>query len=166
MTVRLLTPLLGGNPILAGFTVSNLAFCATLILLYKLAELELANRQTGAADNYLSGVLPGTTFFFSCVYTESMFLMWSVACIYCRTGRRWWLAAAAAGMLASATRNLGVVLWALATWEWLRCQGWRLGRMGGPGQCGRASGPGSRHTGSKASCWLRSRWGCCSTAAS
>ena len=40
--------------------------------------------------------------------------------------RQRWLAAAVAGLLATATRNLGVVLWALVMWEWLRCRGWSL----------------------------------------
>jgi len=132
LVTRLALPLAGGNAVLAGFLVSNLALFGALIFLYKLAELELGeracperSRRDGARRTIAYLAFFPTAFFFSCVYTESLFLLLSVACIYWAR-RRWWLAAAVAGMLAAATRNLGVVLWALATWEWLRCQGWQL----------------------------------------
>ncbi len=34
-----------------------------------------------------------------------------------------------AGFLAAATRNIGVLLWMLVMWEWLRCHGWRITRI-------------------------------------
>lgn len=125
----------------AGFLVSNLAFLVTLIFLYKLAEMELGQRDGGRRTVAYLAFFP-TAFFFSCVYTESLFLLLSIACIYWAR-RRWWLAAAAAGMLAAATRNLGVVLWALATWEWLAARaGSSIGRIAARcgGRCGRSQG--------------------------
>jgi Mannosyltransferase (PIG-V) len=124
MAVKVASSLLAGNAILAGFVVSNLAFVGALVLLYLLTDLELGEHGAGRrAVGYLA-FFP-TAFFLSCVYTESLFLLLSVACVYFAR-RRWWAAAAGAGLLASATRNLGVVLWMLTAWEWLRCQGWRL----------------------------------------
>jgi hypothetical protein len=132
----LLAPLLGGNLILAGFVLSNLAFCLALVFLYRLTELELsdpnastasAGREAARRTIYYVAFFP-TAFFFSTIYTESLFLLLSVATIYFARRRRWVLAAAA-GILAAATRNLGVALWALVMWEWLRCQGWRVTKI-------------------------------------
>jgi hypothetical protein len=125
LAMRLLAPLAGDNLVLAGFLVSNLAFLLALVFLYRLAELELADREAARRTIFYLALFP-TAFFFSAVYTESLFLLLSVATLYFAR-RQQWLAAALAGMLASATRNLGVVLWALVMWEWLRQHGWSLG---------------------------------------
>jgi Gpi18-like mannosyltransferase len=124
--MRITAKFLGGNLILAGFVVSNLAFLAGLIYLFLLTELEL---DTGSAQRvvFYLAIFP-TSFFYSSVYTESVFLLLSVACMY-YARRRAWAAAALFGLLASTTRNLGVLLWGLVLWEWLRVQGWRIAWM-------------------------------------
>lgn len=124
LAMRLLAPLVGENLVLAGFLVSNAAFLLALIFLYRLAELELADRESARRTVFYLALFP-TAFFFSAVYTESLFLSLSVATMYFAR-RQYWLAAALTGMLASATRNLGIVLWAMVTWEWLRRHGWSL----------------------------------------
>jgi hypothetical protein len=124
LAVRLFAPLAGDNPVLSGFMVSNLTFLLALIFLYRLAELELADREAARRTIFYLALFP-TAFFFSAVYTESLFLLLSVATMYFARRQRW-LATALAGVLAAATRNLGVVLWALVMWEWLRCHGWSL----------------------------------------
>jgi hypothetical protein len=133
LVVRLVGPLMGGNLVLAGFVVSNVCFLGGLLFLYQLAQLELSDSGAGSPEAaregarrtlYYLAFFP-TAFFFNAVYTESLFLFLSVATIFFARRRRWALAAIA-GMLASATRNLGVVLWALVMWEWLRCHGWRV----------------------------------------
>jgi hypothetical protein len=136
MSMRLLAPLVGGNLVLAGFLLSNAFFLAALIFLYQLARLEIvdafAASQADASEAarrtvFYLAFFP-TAFFLSAVYTESLFLLLSVATIYFARRRRWVLAALA-GLLAAATRNLGVVLWLLVMWEWLRCHGWRVTRI-------------------------------------
>ncbi|MCS7056273.1 MAG: hypothetical protein NZM18_08915 [Thermoflexales bacterium] len=124
LAMRLLAPLVGENLVLAGFLISNAAFLLALIFLYRLTELELADRASARRTVFYLALFP-TAFFFSAVYTESLFLLLSVATMYFAR-RQYWLAAALTGMLASATRNLGIVLWALVTWEWLRRHGWSL----------------------------------------
>lgn len=131
MTTLMASAFVGGNVILAGFVVSNLALAGALIFLYKLTELELACRESARRAVAYLAFFP-TAFFFSAVYTESLFLLLSLACIYFAR-RRWWLAAAIAGMLAALTRNIGVVLWLPVMWEWLRSQGWRWDRLHAPG---------------------------------
>jgi Gpi18-like mannosyltransferase len=114
---------LGGNMILTGFLVSNLAFLGGLIFLYLLTELELDSDSAKRAIVYLA-FFP-TSFFFSSVYTESLFLCLSIATMYFARKHRW-MTATIFGILAAATRNLGILMWALVLWEWLRVQGWTL----------------------------------------
>ena len=123
LLMRLVGSLFQGNVILAGFIISNLAFFIALIFLYKLTALELDEGSAGRTVLYLA-FFP-TSFFFSSVYTESTFLMFSVAAVYF-SRRHQWVPAALIGMLAAATRNLGILVWALVLWEWLRAQGWSL----------------------------------------
>lgn len=123
LLMRLAAPLVGGHLIWAGFWVSNLAFAGALIVLYRLTELELGAEAAGRTVTYLA-FFP-TAFFFSCVYTESVFLLLAVGAAYCGR-RRQWLAAAVLGMLAAATRNLGVLMFGVVLWQWLQAQGWEV----------------------------------------
>jgi hypothetical protein len=127
LTVRLLAPLTGGNLVLAGFLLSNFYLLCALVFLYQLAALELHDKAAAGRTVFYLAFFP-TAFFLSAVYTESLFLCLSIATIYFARRQRWVLAAVA-GLLAAATRNLGVVLWLLVLWEWLRHHGWRLARI-------------------------------------
>jgi hypothetical protein len=111
------------NVILAGFLISNLAFFGALVFLYLLTELEFDAGSAKRAVIYLA-FFP-TSFFFSSVYTESLFLLFAVGTMYFARKHKW-MTAAIFGILTSATRNLGVLMWALVLWEWLRVQGWTL----------------------------------------
>jgi Mannosyltransferase (PIG-V) len=92
---------------LAGVLVSLAAFIVALYLLHRLTELELGPK---AADNavMLLALFP-TSFFFSAIYTESLFLALTVGCLY-SARRGWWGRAAALGALAAATRSPGILL--------------------------------------------------------
>ncbi|MCX6080155.1 MAG: hypothetical protein NTW32_11530 [Chloroflexi bacterium] len=121
--MRLASPLTGGSVILSGFLISNISFLVALMYLYQLAELELDSESARRTVFYLA--LFPTSFYFSCVYTESVFLMLSLATMF-YARKHHWFPAALLGMLTAATRNLGVLLWALVMWEWLRAQGWSI----------------------------------------
>ncbi len=123
LLMRLIAPLSGDSVVQAGLLISNLSFLLALILLYALTEIELDAGAARRAVFYVS--LFPTALFFSAVYTESLFMLLGVASMFFAR-KRWWLVAALLGMLASATRNVGALLWALVMWEWLRAQGWRL----------------------------------------
>ncbi|MEI7850177.1 MAG: mannosyltransferase family protein, partial [Chloroflexota bacterium] len=76
LLMRLVGSLVQGNVILAGFIISNLAFFIALIFLYKLTALELDDGSAGrTVFTWLFSRHPS----FSSVYTESTFLMFSVA---------------------------------------------------------------------------------------
>ena len=136
LSIRIAAHFLGGNLVLAGFLLSNAYLLGALIFLYQLAKLEMRDRCTSSPEEaaaaarrtiFYLAFFP-TAFFLSAVYTESLFLMLSVATILFARQRHWILAALA-GFLAAATRNIGVLLWMLVMWEWLRCHGWRITRI-------------------------------------
>lgn len=106
MLVRLLGFLVGSDP-LAGVAVSLVSLAVALTLLHRLTTLELGPRAADATVLSLAFAPP--SFFFSAVYTESLFLALSVGSIYAARQRRWALACGL-GCLASATRVTGVGL--------------------------------------------------------
>jgi hypothetical protein len=95
------------SPILAGAIVSLLCFTGALVLLHRLTELELG-APAARATVWALALFPASVFF-SAVYSEALYLLLSVACIYAaRTGRWGW--AGVAGALGAATRSAGVLL--------------------------------------------------------
>jgi mannosyltransferase PIG-V len=97
----------GGHPLLGALLVSNGAFFLALLVLYDLARREYSDAVARRTIVYLS-VFP-TSFFFLAPYSESLFLLLSVATFRFARRDRWW-PAALAGALAAATRSIGVVL--------------------------------------------------------
>lgn len=96
-----------GSPLLAGILVSLACFLGALVLLHRLATLELGLRD--ARGTVLLTAFFPTALFFSAVYTESLFLLVSVgAFLAARRGRWGW--AGVLGGLAALTRNSGVLL--------------------------------------------------------
>jgi hypothetical protein len=78
--------LIGGHPLIAGLVVSLAAFTGAIALVYRLALLELGQDEARLAVLLL--VTFPYAFFFSTVYTESLFLLLSVGAFYSmRRGR-------------------------------------------------------------------------------
>lgn len=106
LLIRALGYLLGSDP-LAGIAISTVSFAVALVLLHRLTELELGHR---AADvTVLLVALAPLSFFFTAVYTESLFLALSIGAVYAARRERWALAATLGG-LAAVTRVTGVLL--------------------------------------------------------
>jgi hypothetical protein len=107
---------LGVPPIAAGVALSLVAFAAALYGIHRLSTLELkqlagGSRHAGEVARLavLVTALAPMAFFFSAVYSESLYLALSVGVFWCaRRGR--WASAGALGALASATRSAGLVL--------------------------------------------------------
>jgi hypothetical protein len=93
--------------LVAGVLISLVSFLVALVLLERLASLDLPP-EAARLTVTLTAFCP-FAFFFSALYTESLFLALSVAAIYLARRDRW-AAAGALGGLAAATRNSGVVL--------------------------------------------------------
>jgi hypothetical protein len=96
-----------GSDLLAGVIISLIAFMVALVLLHRLVALELGDQR--ARITVLLLAFCPMAYFFSAVYSESLFLALSVGCIYeARRGR--WPTAGLLGGLAAASRNGGIVL--------------------------------------------------------
>lgn len=96
-----------GSQLVAGVLVSLACFLVALLLLHRLALIELGPRD--AHGTLLIVAFFPTAFYFSAVYSESLFLLLSVgAVLAARQGRWGW--AGFAGGLAALTRNSGVLL--------------------------------------------------------
>lgn len=96
-----------GSDLIAGILVSLLTFGVSLLLLYRLAALELDD-ELARITVVLVAFCP-MAYFFSAVYSESLFLALSLGCILsARTGR--WGLAGLLGGLAAASRNTGIAL--------------------------------------------------------
>jgi hypothetical protein len=99
-------------PVLAGVALSLLAFAPALYGIHRLTTLELGAGPAGASVARLAVALTAfapMAFFFTAVYSESLYLALSVGVFWCaRQGR--WAGAAALAALAGATRSTGIVL--------------------------------------------------------
>ena len=96
-----------GSDLVAGVIVSVVAFWIALILLYRLVSLEL-DSELARVTVMLVAFCP-MAYFFSAVYSESLFLALSVGCILqARMGR--WAWAGVLGAIGAASRNSGVML--------------------------------------------------------
>lgn len=100
-------PSLVFNSIYLGLLISNLAFFISLILLYDLIKLDFSKKIAFWALTALL-VFP-TSFYFASLYNESLFLLLSVGAFYCARKQKWWLAGVL-GMVASATRVFGILI--------------------------------------------------------
>lgn len=90
-----------------GIALSLACFIAAVMLLYKLTADLLGERLAFWTVTFLS--IAPTSFFFQAIYTESLFLLLSVALFFFSQRRRW-LLAGLMGLLATLTRSTGVVL--------------------------------------------------------
>ncbi len=120
LLIRLASPLLGGNLLLAALVISDLCFAGLLLLLYRLVA---SRHGDGAARRtvLLLCVFPTASFLLG-AYTESLFLSLTVGCFLTLDRERPLLAGLLA-FLAALTRIQGVVL--TLPLLWVALQGWR-----------------------------------------
>jgi len=126
LLIKLLGKVFLENYLLAALVISNLAYVGALFYLYKLAEMELGKAAARRSVTYLS-IFP-TAFFFLAAYTESLFLLLTLATFYCAKEKRWWLAGAS-GFFASLTRLQGIVLVVPLLYMYLQDREFRLSRL-------------------------------------
>ena len=121
VSVRFVDLVPGVGPLGAGLLVANAAAFGALLLLHALTRLELDDRAARRAVLF-TAFFP-TAFFLYAPYTESTFLLASIATFWFARRDRWaW--AAVAGAAAAATRSVGIVLvlalWVEAIAQWRR----------------------------------------------
>ncbi|MBA3336420.1 MAG: hypothetical protein H0T49_02520 [Chloroflexia bacterium] len=91
----------------AGYIIANLSFLGALMLLYRLV-VEDFDRAVARRTLWALALFP-TAFFFSAVYTESLFLLLAVGALLAARLGNWWVAGVV-GLLAALTRSYGVLL--------------------------------------------------------
>ena len=121
LALRGAATLTGGNYPVAGVLLSLLCYAGAMLLLYRLVAAELGTRTAALTVAFIS-VFP-TALSFSLVYSESLFLLLTLASFtFARKDR--WLLAGLAGMLAVATRSSGLVLLPALLVLFARRRGW------------------------------------------
>ena len=114
MAIRILSPFMLGNVVLAALAVSAIGYIAAMAILHAMVSRDLDRDTAERAMLYLS-VFP-TAFFLFAPFTESVFLALALAAIYCmRTGRYGY--ALVAALLVGLTRPQGVLLGRPLAWE-------------------------------------------------
>jgi hypothetical protein len=122
LLMRWIGAALGGHPLAAGLVISLGAFAGAVVLLYRLAVLEIGETQAWPAVRLL--IFFPYALFFSVDYTESLFLLVTVGAFYSmRRGLP--VRAALCGLAAGLTRPNG--MWLAVPLLWLAISG-RPGR--------------------------------------
>lgn len=101
------SPLFHGRTLMAGLLISAISLFFGLFLFYKLIRLDFQEKIARRAVVYLL-IFP-TAFYFTAVYTESLFLVLILASFYFAKRKYWWLAGIM-GLLATSTRLPGIFL--------------------------------------------------------
>jgi hypothetical protein len=114
------------SALVVGMTISNLAFLAALAYLWRLTAWETDEATASRTVLYIA-VFPTALFFFA-GYTESLFLLLTVASFFHMRRKQWLLAGVFAG-LASGTRVTGVLLLLPFLYEYARYYNFEPRRM-------------------------------------
>jgi len=118
--------LLGGNYLLGGLLLSSAFMVGGMAFLYRLVQDEYGD-DMARRSVWLLAIFP-TSVFFTTLYTESLFLMASVAAFYfARRGS--WALAGVWGLLAALTRVTGMLLLLPLAWEYLAQKGFSLKKV-------------------------------------
>jgi Gpi18-like mannosyltransferase len=112
--------------LLAALLVSNLSYAGAVIYLFKLVRIDYDREDAFRSVIYLS-IFP-TAYFFHAAYTESLFILLTIASFYYARKERWALAGIT-GMLAAATRITGIILLPVLVIEYLNQKGFKLNQV-------------------------------------
>lgn len=104
------------DPLIGGLLISNLSLFVICFMFYRLVSLDYDEQVSTRALWYL--VLFPTSFYFSVLYSESLFLALVLLAFYAARTKRWFWAGVF-GMTAGLTRNLGVLLLIPLVYEYL-----------------------------------------------
>jgi len=114
------------NYFVSGLVVSNLCYILAMIFFYRLALLDFGKKAAWRTI-FLLSVFP-TAYFLHIGYSESAFLVLTIASFYCARKQKWFFCAALAS-LAGLTRNTGIILFPALVLEYLWQKKFRLKRI-------------------------------------
>jgi hypothetical protein len=123
--MQLLSDITGLPVETSGWIISHLAFLGGLIMAYKLIRMDFSEKIARWSLVALA-VFP-TAFFFSAVYTESLFLFLSVTTLWAARKNDWLLAVIMC-FFATMTRSAGIMLGAPLAVLFIQQHGWDLKR--------------------------------------
>jgi hypothetical protein len=115
-----------GNPFITGLVVSNLALVCACVLLHRWASRRFGNDVATRTVTLLLAF--PFAFYFSAMYTESVFLLAVVAAFYFSDRGRWLLASLSAAA-AGATRLVGVLVLLPVLLTYAQQHRWKLGNF-------------------------------------
>jgi hypothetical protein len=116
LLMRYVGRLIGHTPsdvYVGGIIVSWVAFAGAMVLLLRLAQLDVDDEQ--AERSVLLAAIFPFAFFYGLVYTEATFLLLVIATFYAFR-QRWWLIGGVCGALATATRPNGIFMLPALVW--------------------------------------------------
>lgn len=100
--------LTGWTPETVGYLIANLTFLGALLIIYRLIMLDFGNQDLARRTLWALALFP-TAFFFSAVYTESLFLFLTAGALLLWRRDMLWVAGLV-GIGAALTRSAGVFL--------------------------------------------------------
>ena len=113
----------GVSTYVAGLIVSNLAILLGALVFFRLLELE-RNRATARRGVLFLFLFP-TSYVFSCMMTEGLFISLTISSWFFARRGLWFVACTLAG-LSAMTRSFGILLGPFLFWEYLRQRQYRL----------------------------------------
>ena len=122
LAARAAGQLVGGNVYIGGLLVSNVSFVLAGLLLYRFVEQRW---DTELARRTLILLCVSFSFIFTAMYTESLFVLCSVAALWLGE-KRWWAAAAICAAASGATRLVGVATAIALAFMYFQQCGWQL----------------------------------------
>lgn len=122
LLVRMMIPVAGGNPVLAGWIVSSIFLIPSVILLIRLTQRFHPDLDPILPVIFLL-VYP-TAFILNAVYSESLFLFLSLGTVYYARQEKFFTASVFAAF-ASATRIAGLFLCTLLLIEFIQSKGFK-----------------------------------------
>ena len=123
MLLRYVGVVMHGNLLITGIVISLLCYAGSVWLLWRLVRMDFDEQLASRAVIYLA--IGPLSFFLQAVYTESLFLLLTLACfVFAREGR--WRLAGVMGLLATLTRSTGVLLLIPMAYYYYEKRGWKL----------------------------------------
>lgn len=103
--------------LLVGMIIANLSFLAALVVFYRLVEHEF-EAETAARSVLFISIFPTALLFFTAYNTSTLFFL-LISCFYLLRRAHWWLAGFV-GLLAALTDFIGILLFIVFIYEFLR----------------------------------------------
>ena len=126
MLLRYVGLVFSGNLVITGVVISLVCYAGCVWLLYRLVRSPTSTTAS-ASRAVIYPPLGPLAFFLQAVYTESLFLVLTLACfVFAREGH--WRLAGIMGLLATLTRSTGVLLLIPMAYYYYERRGWKLRR--------------------------------------